>query len=60
MVDFKLPERDPTLVTVAYRRQRLYLFTRHEPNDAEDASVGGGGGGVVLVVCLVQQRGWGC
>lgn len=60
MVDFKLPERDPTLVTVAYRRQRLYLFTRHEPNDAEDASVGGGGGRVVLVVCLVQQRGWGC
>lgn len=39
MPDMKLPERDPTLVALAYKRQRLYLFSRREPADAEDASV---------------------
>jgi peptidylprolyl isomerase domain and WD repeat-containing protein 1 len=39
MPDMKLPERDPTLVAVAYKKQRLYLFTRREPADAEDATV---------------------
>jgi len=33
------PERDPTLVTAAYKKQRLFLFTRREPADAEDAAV---------------------
>jgi hypothetical protein len=41
MPDMKLPERDPTLVALAYKKQRLYLFTRREPADAEDASVSG-------------------
>jgi hypothetical protein len=39
MPDMKLPERDPTLVALAYKKQRLFLFTRREPADAEDASV---------------------
>lgn len=47
----KLPQRDPTLIASAYKKQRLYLFTRREPADAEDATVsvhdGGGGGGAV-------------
>ncbi|GBF99133.1 peptidyl-prolyl cis-trans isomerase [Raphidocelis subcapitata] len=38
--DVKLPTRDPTLVATAYRKQRLYLFTRREPADAEDAAAG--------------------
>ncbi|WIA40575.1 hypothetical protein OEZ86_013916 [Tetradesmus obliquus] len=40
MPDMKLPERDPALVALAYKRQRLYLFSRREPADAEDASMG--------------------
>lgn len=39
----KLPEPDPTLVATAYRKQRLYLFSRREPADAEDAAVRGRG-----------------
>lgn len=39
-VDVKLPERDPTVVALAYRKQRFYLFTRREPADAEDAAAG--------------------
>lgn len=35
----KAPERDPTLLCCAFRKQRLYLFTRKEPEDAEDAAV---------------------
>jgi hypothetical protein len=35
----KLPGRDPTLIATAYKKQRLYLFTRREPADAEDATV---------------------
>lgn len=35
----KLPERDPTLIATAYKKQRLFLFTRREPADAEDAAV---------------------
>lgn len=31
---------DPTLFACAFRRQRLYLFTRREPADAEDAAGG--------------------
>lgn len=37
--DMKLPERDPTIIATAYKKQRLYLFTRREPADAEDAAV---------------------
>jgi hypothetical protein len=37
----KLPQRDPTLIATAYKKQRLYLFTRREPADAEDATVSG-------------------
>jgi peptidylprolyl isomerase domain and WD repeat-containing protein 1 len=33
-------EKDPTLVCSAFQKTRLYLFTRREPEDAEDA-VGG-------------------
>lgn len=36
----KLPQRDPTLIATAYKKQRLYLFTRREPADAEDATMG--------------------
>jgi hypothetical protein len=43
MPDMKLPERDPTLVALAYKKQRLFLFTRREPADAEDASVSAAG-----------------
>eukprot|EP00878_Enallax_costatus_P002186 GHUV01002357.1.p1 GENE.GHUV01002357.1~~GHUV01002357.1.p1 ORF type:complete len:625 (+),score=138.92 GHUV01002357.1:201-2075(+) len=38
--DIKLPERDPTIIATAYKKQRLYLFTRREPADAEDAATG--------------------
>eukprot|EP00879_Flechtneria_rotunda_P011496 GHRR01012009.1.p2 GENE.GHRR01012009.1~~GHRR01012009.1.p2 ORF type:complete len:245 (+),score=72.74 GHRR01012009.1:4647-5381(+) len=40
MQELKLPARDPTLVACAYKKQRLYLFTRREPADAEDAAAG--------------------
>ncbi|KAF6258211.1 hypothetical protein COO60DRAFT_1295463 [Scenedesmus sp. NREL 46B-D3] len=40
MPEMKLPERDPTLVALAYKKQRLYIFTKREPADAEDASMG--------------------
>ena len=33
-------QRDPTLLCCAYNRQRLYLFTRREPEDTEDAAAG--------------------
>lgn len=36
--DSKLPQPDPTLVCCAYRKQRLYLFTQREPQEAEDAA----------------------
>jgi hypothetical protein len=48
--EIKLPERDPTIVATAYRKQRFYLFTRREPTDAEDAAVRAFGGWGV----------WGC
>lgn len=35
----KPPQWDPTIVASAYKKQRLYLFTRREPADAEDATV---------------------
>lgn len=34
------PEQDPTLVALAYRKQRLYLFTKREPEDTGDVAVG--------------------
>jgi hypothetical protein len=36
----KLPQRDPTLVACAFRRQRLYTFSRREPADSEDPALG--------------------
>ena len=36
----KGPESDPTLVACAYNRQRLYLFSRREPADADDLASG--------------------
>eukprot|EP00195_Chlamydomonas_chlamydogama_P017111 CAMPEP_0202896044 /NCGR_PEP_ID=MMETSP1392-20130828/5126_1 /ASSEMBLY_ACC=CAM_ASM_000868 /TAXON_ID=225041 /ORGANISM="Chlamydomonas chlamydogama, Strain SAG 11-48b" /LENGTH=643 /DNA_ID=CAMNT_0049581267 /DNA_START=76 /DNA_END=2003 /DNA_ORIENTATION=+ len=36
----KLPQRDPTLVAVAHRKQRFYLFSKREPQDAEDVKLG--------------------
>ena len=33
-------QRDPTLLCCAYNRQRLYLFSRREPEDTEDAAAG--------------------
>lgn len=32
--------RDPVLLCCAYQRQRLYLFSRREPEDSEDAVTG--------------------
>ena len=32
--------RDPVLLCCAYQRQRLYLFSRREPEDTEDAVTG--------------------
>ena len=37
--ELKLPQSDPTLLCCAYKKQRLYLFTKREPADAEDAAV---------------------
>jgi peptidylprolyl isomerase domain and WD repeat-containing protein 1 len=31
---------EPTVMTCAYRRQRLYIFTRREPPEQEDALAG--------------------
>ncbi|KAK3235787.1 Peptidylprolyl isomerase [Cymbomonas tetramitiformis] len=33
-------EKDPTLICTAYKKDRLYLFSRREPEDAEDAATG--------------------
>jgi len=38
--DAKARAQDPTLVCTAYGKQRLYLFTRREPEEAEDAAQG--------------------
>jgi len=27
----KIPQRDPTILTVAFKRQRIYLFSKREP-----------------------------
>lgn len=34
-------EKDPTLMCSAFQKTRLYLFTRREPEDVEDAGAGG-------------------
>lgn len=34
--------QDPTLVTTAFKRQRLYLFSRREPEEGGDDASGGG------------------
>lgn len=34
----RLPGRDPTLMACAFKRQRLYIFSRREPADADDAA----------------------
>lgn len=47
----KLPQRDPLLVATAYKKQRLYLFSRREPADAEDAAVS-----VRVRVCVCGTR----
>lgn len=36
--DSRPVELDPTLLACAYRRQRLYLFTRHEPAEGEEGA----------------------
>lgn len=36
----KLVPPDPTIVAAAYRRERLYLFTRREPIDSDDPLLG--------------------
>ena len=36
----KSSERDPLLLTCAYNKHRLYLFTPREPEDTEDAATG--------------------
>ncbi|KAF5826791.1 hypothetical protein DUNSADRAFT_2058 [Dunaliella salina] len=33
----KIPQPDPTLVCCAFRRQRLFLFSKREPKDVEEA-----------------------
>jgi len=32
--------RDPVILACAYKRERLYLFSRREPEDSEDAVTG--------------------
>jgi peptidylprolyl isomerase domain and WD repeat-containing protein 1 len=44
----KLPQRDPTLMAVAFKRQRVYLFTKREPQ------VGGGEGRAALLCCFAR------
>lgn len=39
------PQPDPTLLCSAFQRQRLYLFTKREPAEAEEAAAGRCGAG---------------
>lgn len=34
--EIRLPERDPTIVALAHRKQRFYLFTRREPAEGAE------------------------
>ncbi|GAX76906.1 hypothetical protein CEUSTIGMA_g4352.t1 [Chlamydomonas eustigma] len=36
----KMPQRDPTIMAVAFKRQRIYLLTKREPQEVEDATLG--------------------
>ena len=40
----KIPQRDPTIMAVAFKRQRVYLLSRREPQ-VGGAGVGGSGVG---------------
>ncbi|GBG87427.1 hypothetical protein CBR_g45485 [Chara braunii] len=40
VADNKEPVVDPTLICCAFKKHRLYLFSRREPEEAEDASKG--------------------
>lgn len=51
-----LPGRDPTLLCCAYGKQRLYLFTRREPAEDQDAAHGRWAMGAVGPVCGVEVR----
>lgn len=33
------PDPDPLIVACAYKKQRIYLFSRREPEDVEEAGV---------------------
>lgn len=39
-MEVKGPELDPTIFASAFKKQRIYLFTRREPEDAEETGVG--------------------
>jgi hypothetical protein len=39
-MDTKVAERDPTLACAAYKRHRVYFFSKRLPDDVEDAAVG--------------------
>lgn len=38
--DTKQVASDPTIIALAYQRQRLYFFSRREPQDTDDATQG--------------------
>ena len=38
--DGKTTEADPTIVATAFQRQRFYLFSKREPEDADEAAQG--------------------
>lgn len=39
-MDTKVAERDPTLACAAYKRHRVYFFSKRLPDDVEDAATG--------------------
>lgn len=58
--DSKHTEGDPTLVATAFQRQRLYLFTRREPEDTEEAAQGRWVSGCLQgIVCMVTVETFG-
>jgi hypothetical protein len=59
--DSRPVELDPTLLACAYRRQRLYLFTQHEPAEGEEgmalARTRGGARAAALAVQPASKAG---
>ena len=36
----KIPQRDPTVMALAFRKPRVYLLSKREPEDVEEAALG--------------------